>query len=104
MFWLGGYRNYAAPYKKQSSWLWSDGAAMDFTAWAPGQPNNFWSDRVDIAIYNICKMRVYCVRWGERCIRSVNTDLDLDTAHRTWDDHRCWLRAANSLVCKLALD
>ena len=48
---------------------------------------------------NVC-----CSRWGERCIRSVNTDLDLDTAHRTWDDHRCWLRAANSLVCKLALD
>ena len=47
MFWLGGYRNYAAPYKKQSSWIWSDGAAMDFTAWAPGQPNNFWSDHVD---------------------------------------------------------
>ena len=47
MFWLGGYRNYAAPYKKQSSWIWSDGAEMNFTAWAPGQPNNFWSDRVD---------------------------------------------------------
>ena len=47
---------------------------------------------------------ICCVRWGERCIRSVNTDLDLDTATRTWDDHRCWLRAANSLVCKLALD
>ena len=51
MFWLGGYRNYAAPYKKQSSWLWSDGAEMNFTAWAPGQPNNFWSDRVDICSY-----------------------------------------------------
>ena len=57
-----------------------------------------------VVIDNIYRMRVYCVRWGERCIRSVNTDLDLDTAHRTWDDHRCWLRAANSLVCKLALD
>ena len=53
MFWLGGYRNYAAPYKKQSSWIWSDGAEMNFTAWAPGQPNNFWSDRVDIVIDNI---------------------------------------------------
>ena len=50
VFWLGGYRNYAAPYKKQSSWLWSDGAEMNFTAWAPGQPNNFWSDRVSIDI------------------------------------------------------
>ena len=102
VFWLGGYRNYAAPYKKQSSWLWSDGAEMNFTAWAPGQPNNFWSDRVSIDIISIDI--ICCSRWGERCIRSVNTDLDLDTAHRTWDDHRCWLRAANSLVCKLALD
>jgi len=80
-FWLGGYRNYAAPYKTPSSWRWSDGAAMNHTAWAPGQPNNFW--------------------WGERCIRSVNTKLGSETG--TWDDHKCWLKSANSLVCKMAV-
>lgn len=52
---------------------------MTYTGWAAGQPNNFG--------------------WGERCIRSVNTDLKLD--HGTWDDHRCWLKTANALACKL---
>ena len=96
-FWLGGYRlvpsvqiikvlmefdrKYAAPYKTPSSWMWSDGAAMNHTAWAPGQPNNFW--------------------WGERCIRSVNTELGSSAA--TWDDHKCWLKSANSLVCKMSV-
>ena len=74
-------RNYAAPYKTPSSWRWSDGAAMNHTAWAPGQPNNSW--------------------WGERCIRSVNTKLGSETG--TWDDHKCWLKSANSLVCKMAV-
>ena len=54
---------------------------MNHTAWAPGQPNNFW--------------------WGERCIRSVNTELGPGAA--TWDDHRCWLKTANSLVCKMSV-
>ena len=74
-------RKYAAPYKTPSSWMWSDGAAMNHTAWAPGQPNNFW--------------------WGERCIRSVNTELGSGAG--TWDDHKCWLKSANSLVCKMSV-
>ena len=48
-FWLGGYRSFAAPYKKTSSWMWSDSSNMTYTGWAAGQPNNFG--------------------WGERCIR-----------------------------------
>ena len=80
MFWLGGYRNYAAPYKKQSSWLWSDGAEMNFTAWAPGQPNNYW--------------------WGERCVRSNNEGAG--ASPDTWDDHRCWLRTASAIVCQIS--
>jgi len=79
-FWLGGYRSFAAPYKKTSSWMWSDSSNMTYTGWAAGQPNNFG--------------------WGERCIRSVNTDLK----HGTWDDHRCWLKTANALACKLSLE
>ena len=80
-FWLGAYRKYAADYKETSSWSWKDGQNMTYTGWSAGQPNNYW--------------------WGERCIRSVNTDLDHLVP--TWDDHRCWLRAANALVCKVMM-
>ena len=63
-----------------SSWVWSDGSAMNYTAWAPGQPNNFFR--------------------GERlCIRSINTEQGPGAA--TWDDHNCMHNAANFLVCKM---
>ena len=78
-FWLGAFRKYAADYKEMSSWQWQDGQNMTYPGWAVGQPNNYW--------------------WGERCVRSVNTNLEHLVP--TWDDHRCWLRAANALVCKL---
>ena len=55
---------------------------MRFTAWGPDQPNNYW--------------------WGERCVRSLNQD-PADT-NNTWDDHRCWLRTANALVCQISFD
>ena len=74
-------RKFAASYKKMDSWIWEDGSNMTYSGWAEGQPNNFW--------------------FGERCIRSVNTDTHLDT--NTWDDHRCWLRSANALACKMSM-
>jgi len=66
----------------QDSWRWEDGRRLNFTAWAPHQPNNFW--------------------WGERCVRSLNQQPG-DTTN-TWDDHRCWLSTANVLVCQLSFD
>lgn len=30
-------------------WKWTDSSALDFTSWAPGQPNNLW-DKEDCAV------------------------------------------------------
>ena len=78
-FWLGAFRHFAADYTELTSWRWADGSNMTWAGWADGQPNNYW--------------------FGERCIRSVNDDLH--NLQPTWDDHRCWLKAADALVCKL---
>eukprot|EP00091_Calanus_sinicus_P005023 TRINITY_DN15387_c0_g1_i3.p1 TRINITY_DN15387_c0_g1~~TRINITY_DN15387_c0_g1_i3.p1 ORF type:complete len:133 (-),score=35.23 TRINITY_DN15387_c0_g1_i3:25-423(-) len=68
-------------YLNPSSWTWSDGTAMNYTAWAREQPNNYW--------------------WGERCVRSVES-FDR-VGEQTWDDHKCWSRNALALVCKLQM-
>ena len=67
---------------------------MNFTAWASSQPNNYPS-----------------LFGGEGCIRSVLPGEERDGEERdgeeregTWDDHRCWLRDAKALVCKLELE
>jgi hypothetical protein len=81
-FWLGASRNVGAHHLSPSSWSWADGTAMNYTAWASGQPNNYW--------------------WGERCVRSIKEDLQ--GTLNTWDDHKCWYRTATALVCKMQLD
>ena len=80
-FWLGASREIRASHIDPSSWTWSDGTAMTFTAWASGQPNNYWS-------------------WmGERCLRSMETE-----GEKTWDDHICWdMSAKVAIVCKLQI-
>eukprot|EP00091_Calanus_sinicus_P005024 TRINITY_DN15387_c0_g1_i4.p1 TRINITY_DN15387_c0_g1~~TRINITY_DN15387_c0_g1_i4.p1 ORF type:complete len:192 (-),score=42.54 TRINITY_DN15387_c0_g1_i4:25-600(-) len=80
-FWLGASREIGAYYLNPSSWTWSDGTAMNYTAWAREQPNNYW--------------------WGERCVRSVES-FDR-VGEQTWDDHKCWSRNALALVCKLQM-
>ena len=77
-FWLGASRNVGADYKEPSSWTWSDGTAMNYNAWAWGQPNNSW--------------------WRERCVRSVKGE-----GEKTWDDHRCRKKISRAFVCKLQL-
>ena len=77
-FWLGASRAVGASYLSPSSWTWSDGSAMNYTAWASGQPNNYW--------------------WGERCVRSLEREV---AGEQSWDDHKCWSRTALALVCKL---
>jgi len=81
--WLGGFRNIGAPHREASSWQWTDGSAMNFTAWATWQPNNYWY-------------------LGERCVRSVLTGEERE-GEGTWDDHRCWLKNSKAVVCKLDL-
>ena len=78
LFWLGASRNVGANYLLPSSWTWSDGTAMNYTAWAIGQPNNHW--------------------WGERCVRRVEGE-----GERTWDDHKCYSKTTLAVVCKLKL-
>jgi hypothetical protein len=80
-FWLGASREIGASHVNPSSWTWSDGTGtiMNYTAWASGQPNNYY--------------------WiGERCVRSIQTE-----GENTWDDHRCWVQTAMAVVCKLQL-
>jgi hypothetical protein len=77
-FWLGASRNVGAKFLLTSSWTWSDGTAMNYTAWALGQPNNHW--------------------WGERCVRRVEGE-----GGRTWDDHKCYSKTTLAVVCKLKL-
>jgi len=77
-FWLGASRAVGASYLSPSSWSWSDGSAMNYTAWASGQPNNYW--------------------WGERCVRSLEREV---AGEQSWDDHKCWSRTALALICKL---
>ena len=79
-FWLGGSRGVGAPYLTPSSWTWGDGSPMNYTAWAKGQPNNYW--------------------WGERCVRSIKVEVE---GGQTWDDHKCWFKTALALVCKIEL-
>ena len=62
----------------QSSWTWSDGTPMNYTAWATGQPNNSW--------------------WGERCVRSREGQ-----GEKMWDDHKCKKKITRAFVCKLQL-
>jgi len=82
IFWLNAYRSYAANYKAKESWKIGGERGLNFTAWAGGQPNNYW--------------------WGERCIRSNNERAGASSD--TWDDHRCWLRTASSIVCQISLN
>ena len=77
-FWLGASRNVGANYLLPSSWTWSDGTAMNYIAWAIGQPNNHW--------------------WGERCVRRGEGE-----GKRTWDDHKCYSKSTLAVVCKLKL-
>ena len=77
-FWLGASRNVGADYQEPSSWTWSDGTAMNYTAWASGQPNNYL--------------------WQERCVKSVKGE-----GEKKWDDHKCWRKISRDFVCKLQL-
>ena len=79
--WCPGDQSNLPSVLLQESWRWDDGRRLNFTAWAPDQPNNYW--------------------WGERCIRSDNTNTNTTN---TWDDHRCWLRTANALACQISFD
>ena len=76
-------RNYDALYNTPSSWVWSDGSAMNYTAWAPGQPSIFFLEE-------------------KLCIKSVNTEQGLGAG--TWDDQPCWFNIRpDFLVCKMSV-
>ena len=79
-FWVGASRKVGADYTSPSSWTWSDGTAMNYTAWTYGQPNNAG------------------IFYGERCVKSVERE-----GEKKWDDHRCWMGITRAFVCKLQL-
>lgn len=72
-FWLGGSRELWSDYSDSASWTWTTGSTVNFTSWGEGQPNNY-------------------LGLGERCIRYLDSG---------WDDHRCGVEDAFTLVCKL---
>ena len=79
-FWVGASRNVGADYTSPSSWTWSDGTAMNYTAWDHGEPNNAG------------------IFYGERCVKSVKRE-----GEKTWHDNRCWKGITRAFVCKLQL-
>ncbi|XP_062415062.1 ladderlectin-like [Pungitius pungitius] len=57
--WVGGYNA-----QEVNQWFWSDGTRLDFTMWAPGEPNNY--------------------QGRQRCIQMNFGD------GKAWDDVECW--------------
>nr|XP_046272981.1 lactose-binding lectin l-2-like [Scatophagus argus] len=52
---------------REGGWMWSDGSAVNFTFWAPGEPNNNQGGNEDCAHLNFGTNR----KWNDICCDST---------------------------------